>query len=122
MLEALRKSKQISVIVLDRIGDYLALARIELKIQSREIFIQVIGYSAAALCSFFTIFFLGVAIIISFWDTSYRIFSAWLVVMLCVAASAGGVALARRHAAKTTGLRTLREELKRDAELLRESL
>lgn len=122
MLEALRKSKQISVIVLDRIGDYLALARIELKIQSREIFIQVIGYSAAALCSFFTIFFFGVAIIISFWDTAYRIFAAWLVVIFCIAASAVSIALARHHAGKSHALHTLREELKRDAELLRENL
>ena len=122
MLEAFRKSKQVSVIVLDRISDYLALARIELKIQSREIFIQILGYFAAALCSVFTFFFFGVAVIISFWDTGYRTFAAWFIVILFISASAAGIALARRHGRKINGLSNLRAELKRDAELLRESL
>ena len=121
MLEAIRESRQISAMVLDRIGDYLILARIELTIQSREIFLQIAAYVAAMLCSIFTIFFLGLAIIISFWETGYRIVAAWSVVMLCILACAGGLAIARRHSGKP-GLRSLREELKRDAELLRENL
>lgn len=122
MLQVLRKSKQVSVIVLDRIGDYLALARIELKIQSHDFFIRVVSYSAAALCAIFTIFFFAVAILISFWDTTYRIIAAWSVVILFIIASAAGIALARKHGRKYNGLSYLREELKRDAQLLRESL
>lgn len=121
MLETLQKAKQLSVIALDRLGDYLALARIEMKLQGREIGVQLVGYLGAALCALFALLFFGVAVIVSFWDSDYRALAAWAVVLLYLGGAAAGVALARRHA-PTGGLGTLRDEFRRDIALVRESL
>ncbi len=122
MFETLKKSKQLSVIALDRLGDYLALLRIEMKMQGREIGTQVAGYAAAALCSVFALLFLGIAIVVSFWDSGYRGLAAWGVVALYAIGVYAGVSLARRHTGTVAGLNTLREEIRRDAALVRESL
>ena len=116
MLEALKKSKQLSVMALDRLGDYLALLRVEMKLQGREIGVQLIGYLAAVLLMLFALLFIGIAIIVSFWDSDYR------VVALYIAAAGIAVAIARSHATRTAALESLREEFRRDVALLRESL
>lgn len=122
MLDTLQKSRKLAMIALDRLGDYAALARIELKLQGREIGVQVAGYLGAVLCALFALFFVGVAIIVSFWDSDYRALAAWVVVLLYAGGAAAGVMLARRHAVSPGGLRTLRDELRRDAALVRENL
>jgi uncharacterized membrane protein YqjE len=66
--------------------------------------------------------FIGVAIIVSFWDSEYRAISAWVVVALYAGGAWAGVSLALRHSGKITALGTLRDEIRRDAALVRESL
>ncbi len=122
MLSTLQKTRKLSEIAMHRLGDYLALARIELKLQGREIGVQLAGYVGAAICALFALLFLGVAIIVSFWDTDYRVLAAWAIVALYVAGAAAGIALARRHSGTTSGLGTLRDELRRDVALVKESL
>jgi uncharacterized membrane protein YqjE len=122
MLEVLKKSRQLAVIVLDRISDYMALLRIEMKLQGREFGVQVAGYLAAAVFALFALFFIGIAIIISFWDSDFRALAAWLVVALYAGGAAAGIALARRHAGREAPLLALREEMRRDFALVRESL
>ncbi len=122
MLDTLKKAKQLTVIALDRLSDYMALLRIEMKLQGREIALQLLGYAAAALLSVYAMLFIGVAIIVSFWDSEYRALAAWGVVALYIAGASAGLSLARHHAARSEGLASLREELRRDAELIRESL
>ncbi len=122
MFDMLRKSRQLSLIVLDRVGDYLALLRVEMKLQGREMGVQIAGYLLAALAACFALLFIGIAVIVSFWDSSFRTLAAWIVVALYLAVAAGGLALARRHAGRGTTIDTLRAQLRRDAELVRESL
>ncbi len=122
MFKTLHRSKQISVLALDRLSDYLGLMRIELKMQKREIGMQLFGYLSAALCSMFALFFMGVAVILSFWDSAYRGLAAWAVVALYMAAAGIGIGLARHHSGKVAPLQSLREELRRDMALVRESL
>ncbi len=122
MFETLKKSRQLSLIILDRLGDYLALLRLEMKMQGREISIQIAGFAAAALCAVFALMFIGFAIIISFWDGPYRALAAWVVVALYALGMLAGWSLARNHAGKVNTLGTLRDEIRRDAALVRESL
>ncbi len=122
MFETLKKTRQLSLIAIDRLGDYLALLRIEVKLQGRELAAQMIGYAAAVLLGLFVLLFLGIAIIVSFWDSEYRTLAAWLVVALYASGAAAGIGLARRRPSQTAGLNTLREELKRDVALVREYL
>lgn len=122
MLEALQKSKQLAFIAMDRLGDYLALLRIEMKLQGRELGVQLAGYLLAALSFLFVMLFTGIAIIVSFWDSDYRAIAAWIVVALYLIMAATGMALVRRHAGRASGMTTLREEIRRDVTLFRESL
>lgn len=122
MFETLQKSKQISVIALDRLGDYMELLRIELKLQGRELGLQMLGYAAAGLFGLLAVVFLGVAIILSFWDTEYLPIAAWGVVALYLAAAGAGIWLARKHAGSGSAFNTLRTELKRDVDLVKETL
>ena len=71
MLSSLHKSKQISFMVMDRLSDYLSLARIELQLQGRELMMQALTYSAAALFFFLIVLFFGFAIFINFLDTPH---------------------------------------------------
>jgi hypothetical protein len=122
LLHALQKSRQLSALALDRLGDYLALLRIELTLQGREIGAQIAAYVAAAFFAVFALFFVGMAIIISFWDSAYRGIAAWVVVAMYIGATGIALSAARRHAGKRTVLSSLSEEIKRDAALIRENL
>jgi hypothetical protein len=122
MLEALQKSKQLSLIAMERLGDYLALLRIEMKLQGRELGVQLAGYLLAALSFFFVLLFTGIAIIVNFWDSDYRRIAAWVVVTLYLVMAAASIALVRRRTGGVSGMTTLREEISRDVALIRESL
>lgn len=122
MFETLHKSKQISVIALDRLGDYIELLRIELKIQGRELGMQLLGYAVAALFSVLTVVFVGFAIIITFWDSPHRTLAAWAVVALYAAMVGIGVFFSFKHEPAGSAFSTLRNELKRDVDLVKESI
>jgi len=122
MFQTLQKSKQLSFIVMNRLGDYLALLRIEMKLQGRELGAQLAGYLLAAVALFFALLFAGIAIIVTFWNSDYRNIAAWVVVGLYLLIAAAGIALVRQHAGRANGMTTLREEIRRDMALIRENL
>jgi uncharacterized membrane protein YqjE len=122
VFETLHKSKQISVIALDRLGDYFELLRIELKLQGREIATQMMGYAVAGIFALLAALFIGIAIIVTFWDTQYRAIAAWAVVALYLAGAGAGVFISRKQKYKEPPFAALREELKRDVDLVKESL
>lgn len=122
MLSSLHKSKQISFMVMDRLSDYLALARIELQLQGRELIMQALSYSAAALFLFLMLLFFGVAMLTSFWDTPHRTLAAWSVVALYTLGAVTSINFARRHAEKLIALSSLSQEIKEDAIILRQAL
>ncbi|MDQ9170422.1 phage holin family protein [Oxalobacteraceae bacterium R-40] len=122
MFEKLQKSKQISVIALDRLGDYFELLRIELKLQGRELATHLMGYAIAGVFALLAALFIGIAIIVTFWDTQYRAIAAWAVVALYLAGAGVGIFISRKSTAAEPPFATLREELKRDVELVKENI
>ena len=121
MFEAIRKSRQISIIAIDRLGDYIDLLRIEMKLQGRELGVMLMGSAVGAVFALLAAVFLGFAVILTWWESPYRALAAWAVVILYACVALFGFALARRHK-PGSALATLRDEIKRDAELVRESL
>jgi uncharacterized membrane protein YqjE len=122
VFETLQKSKQISVIALDRLGDYIELLRIELKMQGRELGMQLVGYMIAGFFAVLVAIFLGIAIILTFWDSDYRTLAAWGVVLLYAAIAGGAVSFSLKHSHAKSAFSTLRNELKRDVDLVKESI
>ncbi len=122
MFETLKKSKQISVIALDRMGDYMELLRLELRLQARELVMQVAGYMVALFFGVLTAIFAGLATMATFWDTPYRVWAAWGVVVVYGVLALIGVLFGRKHVYHGSAISTLREEMKRDADLVKENL
>ncbi|MDB5794083.1 MAG: phage holin family protein [Noviherbaspirillum sp.] len=121
-LHTLQKSKTISMIALDRVGDYLDLLKVEMKIRENDLVMRIAGYASAALFGLLATFFLGVAIIVSFWDSNYRVLAAWFVVVLYGAIAAISLKLCLKHLSSQSLTGTLRTELHRDIEVIKESL
>lgn len=121
MLSTLRKSRKLYAIALHRLHDYKELLRIEMQLQGRGVGVQVATYVLAGLLGLLALTFVGVAIIVSAWDTPYRSEAAWLVVAL-YAMLAGACLYFVRHYHAESALTTLKSELQRDYKVLKESL
>lgn len=121
MLNTLRKSKKLYAIALNRLYDYKELLRIEMKLQGRGVGVQILSYVLAMVFALLAIFFLGLAMIVTAWDTAYRTEVAWLVVLL-YAGMAGACLYFVKHFHAESALSTLKSELRRDYDALKESL
>jgi uncharacterized membrane protein YqjE len=120
VFEKIKKSKQLALMMSERASDYLSLLKIEAKMQGAVLVKQVIGFAVAAIFGLLATVFLGVAIIVSFWETDYRILVAWLV-FLAFGAGAG-LFLARKHVAPSEPFAHVRAEVQRDIDLIKETL
>lgn len=122
MLSALHKSKQIYIIALDRIGDYLDLLRVEMKIREQQLAIRIAGFTVAVLFTLLATIFFGLAIIVSFWGTDYRALAAWFVVVLYGAIAGISYSMCVKHFRSQPLTTTLRSQLQRDIDVIKESI
>jgi len=106
----------------ERASDYLHLVAIEAKIQGGILLKQAVGYAIAALFGLLAVVFLGIAVIVTFWESDYRILVAWLVFLAFLAVAGAGIFLARKHVSPSAPFLHVREEIKRDVDLIKESL
>lgn len=121
MFAALKKSRQLYLIVLDRCGDYFDLLRVEMKIREHKIVVRIAGFTIAALFALLASAFLGLAIILTFWE-SHRALAAWAVVLLYSGIAGISLALCVRQLRSDSIATTLRNEFHRDIETIRGSL
>lgn len=122
MFAALHKSKQLYLITLDRVGDYMDLLRVEVKIREHQLALRIAGFTVAILFTLLATVFLGLAIIVSFWATEYRALAAWFVVLLYAAIAGISFNLCMKHFRSPPLTTMLRGELQRDIDVIKESL
>jgi uncharacterized membrane protein YqjE len=122
MLSALQKSRQLYLITLDRVGDYMDLLRVELKIREHQMALKLAGFAAAGLFGLLATIFLGLAIIVTFWDSEYRTLAAWFVVLLYGGIAAVCLNLCLKHFRSMPLATTLRTEIRRDVNAIKEAL
>ncbi len=122
MLSALHKSKQLYIITLERIGDYLDLLRVEMKIREQQLAIRIAGFTVAVLFTLLATVFFGLAIIVSFWSTDYRVLAAWFVVVLYGAIAGVSYSVCVKHFRSQPLTTTLRSQLQRDIDVIKESI
>jgi uncharacterized membrane protein YqjE len=122
MLSALHKSKQLYIITLERIGDYLDLLRVEMKIREQQLAIRIAGFTVAVLFTLLATIFFGLAIIVSFWSTDYRALAAWFVVVLYGAIAGISYSMCVKHFRSQPLTTTLRSQLQRDIDVIKESI
>lgn len=122
MFSALHKSKQLYIITLERIGDYLDLLRVEMKIREQQLAIRIAGFTVAVLFTLLATIFFGLAIIVSFWSTDYRALAAWFVVVLYGAIAGVSYSMCMKHFRSQPLTTTLRSQLQRDIDVIKESI
>lgn len=119
----LHKSRTLSMIALDRVSDYLDLLKVEMKIRENEFFLRLAGYVVAAVFGLLATMFFGLAIIVSFWDSNFRALAAWFVVVLFAAIAGISLWMCVKYFRPHESIRdTLRSELRRDIDVIKESL
>ncbi|HEY5798805.1 MAG TPA: phage holin family protein [Burkholderiaceae bacterium] len=122
MFNTLEKAKEIGTITLDRINDYLELIRVELDIAQQHFVAKLSSLLLMAVMAFFAAIFLGFAIIVSFWDTEYRIAAAWGVAAFWTLAAAACFLWGRGNLKSELELGKVRHAVKQDIQFLKELL
>lgn len=122
MFAALQKSRQLYLITLDRIGDYMDLLRVEMKLREQQLAVRIAGFTVAILFSLLATIFLGLAIIVTFWDSDYRALAAWGVVVLYAAIAGVCFNICLKHFRSPPLASTLRGELQRDMDVIKGSI
>jgi len=120
MFATLKKAKQLGAIALERLGDYLELLKVSAEIQGQRFIRRVISAMMVGLFAVLSLAFLGVAVIVTFWDTPYRVMSAWGVAGF-YALMAFGIYIGTPARADTvSAFDTLRNELQQDVKLMKD--
>ncbi len=120
MFATLKKAKQLGAIALERLGDYLELLKVSAEIQGQRFIRRVISAVMVGLFAVLSLAFLGVAVIVTFWDTPYRVMSAWGVAGF-YALMAFGIYIGTPARADTvSAFDTLRNELQQDVKLMKD--
>ena len=122
MFSALQKSRQLYMIALDRASDYMDLLRVEVKIRETQLAMRIAGFAIAGLFALLATIFLGIAIIVSFWGSDYRALAAWFVVLLYGAIAGISLYYCLKHFRSPPLTATLRSEMQRDIELVKENI
>jgi uncharacterized membrane protein YqjE len=120
MFETITKARQLGAIALERVGEYLELLKISAEIQGQNLMRRVVGYAIAALFVVLSFIFLGLAIIITCWDTPYRVLSAWSVAGLYSLVAFVVYIGTPSRADSVSAFDTVRDELQQDIKLMKE--
>ena len=120
MFETIVKARHLGVIALERIGDYLELLRISGEIQGRHLKKRILRFVMVALFAVLSLVFLGLAIIVTCWDTPYRVPAAWGVMAFYALIALGAYMSSQDQAGPASALDTLRDEVQQDIKLMKD--
>ncbi|MFZ6734126.1 phage holin family protein [Undibacterium sp. Ji42W] len=122
MFETIDKARQLAVIGLDRIVDYLELLRIEIDIQRHDVATRLINLVASMLFILMAGIFLGFAIIVTYWESDYRIIAAWCVAGFYILLALVTFWKANKHSPAPPMFATLKQEMQDDMKMLKDLL
>lgn len=120
MFETIEKTKQLGVIALERIGDYLELLRISTEIQGQNLKKRIISFVVVVLFAVLSLIFLGLAIIVTCWDTPYRVTAAWGVAAFYALIAFAAYMSSQNQPGPVSALDTLRGEVQQDIKLMKD--
>ena len=120
MFESITKARQLGALVLERVGDYLELLKISAAIQGQNLRKRIISYAMVALFAVLSLVFAGLAVIVTCWDTPYRVISAWGVAAFFALGTFLFFLTAPSQADSVSAFDTVREELQQDIKLMKD--
>ncbi len=106
----------------ERSGDYVRLFFLDIEIQKQLFFNRLICIHIFSLSVFLSVIFFGVALIVSFWDTSYRILVAWLVFAIFISIMIICAFIYSRNRINRPMFYEMKSELKNDLNLMKDML
>jgi uncharacterized membrane protein YqjE len=120
MFESIEKARQLGVIALERIGEYLELLRISAEIQGQDLKKRIFGFVMVALFAVLSLIFVGLAVIVTCWDTPYRVTAAWGVAAFYALIALGAYLSGQNRPRPVSALDTLRDEVQQDIKLMKD--
>ena len=120
MFETIKKARQVGSIALERIGEYLELFRISAELQGQHLKKRIVSFVVVALFAVLSLIFLGLAIIVTCWDTPYREVAAWGVMVLYTLIALGAYKAGQSQPGPASALATLRNEVEQDVKLMKD--
>jgi uncharacterized membrane protein YqjE len=121
MLRTIRKIKHVLSFSAERIGDYAELLQIELALFKQGVVKTVISYVVMVVSMMMFLTFVSVAVLVTSWDTPYRVIVAWAITAVWFVLALISFYLART-ALTPSPLGELGDEIRRDVAAIRESL
>ncbi|CAM3992955.1 phage holin family protein [Bordetella muralis] len=113
--ERLKRIRHLAEFVIERSGDYLELAGMELSLYRSALVTTLISSVALLFCALGTLAFISVATIVSFWDTDNRLLVAWLVAGAWLLITLIALTIAARNAPKNALFSELSHQVRLDA-------
>jgi hypothetical protein len=101
-----------------RTPDYIRLARQDVTAFRRELLEALLGLGVGAAAGMFFLCFLSVAIIVTVWDSRYRVLTTWLVCGGWGAVAAAGLLYSRRALSGPAPFANLAKALLHDLEII----
>jgi uncharacterized membrane protein YqjE len=120
MFATLKEARQLGIFALERLGDYVELFKVSAEIEGQNLIRRVISAVVAGLFAVLSLIFLGVAVIVTCWDTPYRVMSAWGIAGLYALIAFAIYASTPRRTDSISAFDTLHNELQRDVKLIKE--
>ncbi len=122
MLDAIFKAKQLGSLALERATDYLDLVRIETELQLNNAKARLLSLTLMLLGALFALVFICLAVVITFWETPYRLAAAWGIAAVFVLVACFGYFMARFNPRPGSAFKDLHDELQKDITLIKEIL
>jgi hypothetical protein len=119
MFSSFRKAQILIPFFSERLGDYATLARLDLVQFRNETIQSIVGAIVGAAALLLLLSFIGVAVIVTAWDSSNRILVAWLVALAWGLITGICVYLARRPSSGSAPFANIGLEIARDLAAIR---
>ena len=121
MFSSIRKAKILLPFFYERVGDYAALARMDLIQFRHEAVLSIVAAAVGAGAFLLLLSFIAVAAIVTEWETPNRILTAWLVALASGLITGACLYLARRLLAGSLPFANIGSEISRDLSVIRDS-
>jgi hypothetical protein len=121
MFSSVRKAKVLIPFFSQRLADYAELTRVDLITLRNEMIAAIVGAALGVAALLFLLGFICIALIVTEWDTVYRIRTVWFIVLAWALITAVCCYLARFLAKGTSPFKNLGAEMSLDFAVIRDS-
>jgi hypothetical protein len=122
MLRIIRNIRYILSFSSERLGDYAELVQLELALFKQGLVRTLLGYIVLAACGMLCLAFLCVALLVTFWDSSARLYTAWGIAVGWCALSLIALWVARSTWDASSTLDEMGDALRADIAAIKKSL